>query len=349
MSARPLPGTLHRHRDTHAWPSTQLSQGEAAGKRHGTGDVEAPGARRRRRARRSGSAGSAGRSASPGIATPRAGMPRSAVASWSSSTVSCPGSPKTGSVAGAIAPPSLFRAPEGEAAWTPPPGQPRRVLGQEVVRVRQLERLVGEAALEVAELVAEVGDDVVAERLDVRPGRRLVVDRSCTSRSGSLAQAALQVVRVVGDGRLGEQAVLAVVQRRRRRVAGVDADAVRGQVAERGGLLRGRPAGQEEDRVALAARPRSPCRPCPGTAGNSWLGDEGGVGRRVERPVAEDLVVPGGQRGVVDVEHDRLDRACCGRVGARCEPALAAAAATDSPPWRSCCRRANTPVPSGSP
>jgi len=50
------------------------------------------------------------------------------------------------------------------------------LLREVVVRVRHLERLVREAAQEIAELVAEVGDDVVAERLDVRAGRALVVD-----------------------------------------------------------------------------------------------------------------------------------------------------------------------------
>ena len=50
--------------------------------------------------------------------------------------------------------------------------------GQVVGRVRQLDRRSRVAADQVAELVAEVGDDVVAAgALDVRPGLRLVLDR----------------------------------------------------------------------------------------------------------------------------------------------------------------------------
>ena len=70
-----------------------------------------------------------------------------------------------------------------------PSARPARPAGcpplrQEVVRVRELEGAVGEPALQVAELVAEVGDDVVAERLDVRAGRRLVVDRRARAVAG---------------------------------------------------------------------------------------------------------------------------------------------------------------------
>ena len=50
-------------------------------------------------------------------------------------------------------------------------------LREVVVRVRHLERLVREAAQEIAELVAEVGDDVVALRLDVGARAGLVLDR----------------------------------------------------------------------------------------------------------------------------------------------------------------------------
>src|SRR5262245_36631232 len=75
------------------------------------------------------------------------------------------------------------------------PATARKGLGQEVVRVRQLEGPIGEAALQVAELVTEVGDDVVAERLDVLPGRRLVVDRRAGLVVGELGGAGgLQVV-----------------------------------------------------------------------------------------------------------------------------------------------------------
>ena len=111
--------------------------------------------------------------------------------------------------------------------------------GQEVVRVRHLEGAVGEPALEIAELVAEVGDDVVAERLDVGAGRRLVVDCRARPVRDRRRTAALEVVGVVGDGRLGEQAVLTVVQRGRRRVAGVDTDAVAPQIAQSGRFLGG--------------------------------------------------------------------------------------------------------------
>src|SRR4029079_17972102 len=68
------------------------------------------------------------------------------------------------------------RAPRFTAALSPLPRArgPREAaksstpLREVVVRVRHLERLVREAAQEVAELVADVGDDVVALRLDVR-------------------------------------------------------------------------------------------------------------------------------------------------------------------------------------
>src|SRR4029079_8649996 len=117
-------------------------------------------------------------------------------------------------------------------------------LGQEVVRVRQLEGAVRVAALEVGELIAEVADDVVPERLDVRPGRRFVVHGGARLAGGDLIGAGrLQVVRIVGDGRLREEAVLAVRQRRRCGITRVDPDAVGPEVAERRSLLRGRPPG----------------------------------------------------------------------------------------------------------
>src|SRR3954452_15096290 len=63
----------------------------------------------------------------------------------------------------------------------PPPGCRS---GQVVHRVGHLDLTVGEAALEVAVLVADVHDDVVAQGLDVLSGQRLVLDR----RAGGLAR-----------------------------------------------------------------------------------------------------------------------------------------------------------------
>src|SRR3954469_13379554 len=54
------------------------------------------------------------------------------------------------------------------------PATPR--LREVVVRVRHLERLVGEVAQQIAELIAEVGDDLVALRLDVCAGSLLVLN-----------------------------------------------------------------------------------------------------------------------------------------------------------------------------
>src|SRR5438046_6029204 len=83
-------------------------------------------------------------------------------------------------------------------------------LREVVVRVRHLERLVREAALEIAELVAQVGDDVVALRLDVgaRPG--LVLESRTGPPRVDVRPAELRLVevgRVRADRRLGGQAV----------------------------------------------------------------------------------------------------------------------------------------------
>src|SRR5690349_17605322 len=97
---------------------------------------------------------------------------------------------------------------------TPPPADLARVvpaLRQEVVRVGHLEGTVAEATVQIAELVAEAGHDVVAQRLDVLARRRLVVVGSAhTVRVAGACR--LQVRRVVGDRGLGEQAVLAVTE-----------------------------------------------------------------------------------------------------------------------------------------
>src|SRR3954468_5402222 len=98
------------------------------------------------------------------------------------------------------------------------PATPR--LREVVVRVRHLERLVGEVAQEIAELVAEVGDDLVAVRLDVRAGSRLVLDGPAgldlvweggkvpPRRDRGTAELGLvQVGGVRVDRRLGEEAV----------------------------------------------------------------------------------------------------------------------------------------------
>ena len=65
----------------------------------------------------------------------------------------------------------------GAAEATPAQEPSSCPLRQVVVRVRHLERLVGEPAEEIAELVTEVRDDVVALRLDVRARAGLVRDR----------------------------------------------------------------------------------------------------------------------------------------------------------------------------
>src|SRR3954452_21065082 len=83
-------------------------------------------------------------------------------------------------------------------------------LREVVVRVRHLERLVGEVAQEIAELVAEVGDDLVAVRLDVRAGSRLVLDGRAGNTRRDRGTAELGLVQVGGvrvDRRLGEEAV----------------------------------------------------------------------------------------------------------------------------------------------
>src|SRR5512133_3551433 len=75
-----------------------------------------------------------------------------------------------------MAPLPLGRVSRGEAAsfrWRFPTPRLREV----VVRVRHLERPVREAAEKIAELVAEVADDVVALRLDVGARSGLVLNR----------------------------------------------------------------------------------------------------------------------------------------------------------------------------
>src|SRR5690348_6698471 len=56
------------------------------------------------------------------------------------------------------------------------PATPSRGSRQVVHRVRQLHATVGVAAVQVAVLVTDVQHDVVAERLDVLAGARLVLD-----------------------------------------------------------------------------------------------------------------------------------------------------------------------------
>jgi hypothetical protein len=59
---------------------------------------------------------------------------------------------------------TILRRRGGGGRFPPPPTP---ALGQEVARVRELEGAILEPTAHVAELVAEVRDDVVAERLDV--------------------------------------------------------------------------------------------------------------------------------------------------------------------------------------
>ena len=94
--------------------------------------------------------------------------------------------------------PRLRHSSSHGAAQTPWPLRAGRS-GQVVRRVRQLHRVVGVAADEVAELVTEVGDDVIRRplRLDVPAGLRLVLDRACTSRAAQVMYAGCCVVRSV--------------------------------------------------------------------------------------------------------------------------------------------------------
>src|SRR5262245_44666438 len=145
----------------------------------------------------------------------------------------------------------------GDTAVPPPDPYPRSLgvssLGQEVVRVRHLERTVGGTARQIAELVAEVRHDVVPERLDVCARGRLVVDRR-TRTVRVVCASRLQVVGVVHHSGLREQAVLAVVECRWLGVASVDANVVGGQISEGRLFLRLRATGKEEDGVPLALR-----------------------------------------------------------------------------------------------
>ena len=83
------------------------------------------------------------------------------------------------------------------------------------------------------------------------------------------------------------------------------------QVGDRRGVLRIASAGDPEDRIAerlgMADQVDHPwrCREHVPRERRARQADEVGVRRRVEVPVAVELVVPGGQRRVVDVEHDR--------------------------------------------
>src|SRR3954453_7872486 len=110
--------------------------------------------------------------------------------------------------------------------------------GQEVHRVRDLVRRVGEAAVEVTELVTEVGHDVVALRLDVLARERLVLGRG----------ARLAVVGGAARLQVGRGQVLEV------HVAVVHGVARVAQVGQRAGQLRGGTTGQEEHLVTLVER-----------------------------------------------------------------------------------------------
>src|SRR3954469_15158621 len=84
------------------------------------------------------------------------------------------------------------------------PATPR--LREVVVRVRHLERLVGEVAQQIAELIAEVGDDLVALPLDVCAGPHFVGKGGPerTRRDRRTAELRLvEVGRVRADRRLG--------------------------------------------------------------------------------------------------------------------------------------------------
>ena len=87
---------------------------------------------------------------------------------------------------------------------------PTACLRQVVVRVRHLERAIREATEQVAVLVAEVGHDVVALRLDVGARPRLVRNGRAGRRGGdgrAAERRVVEVARVRADWRLGEQAV----------------------------------------------------------------------------------------------------------------------------------------------
>ena len=98
-------------------------------------------------------------------------------------------------------------------------------------------------------------------------GRGLVVAWSSTP-FGRIGLAELQVVRVVGQRRFGEE----------RRRASDKPLWIAGPALSRASVIRlpivaaacdGGPAGEEEDRVTLRGRCLRHVAPCPGTAGNS--------------------------------------------------------------------------------
>jgi hypothetical protein len=111
------------------------------------------------------------------------------------------------------------------------PPRRQQCSGQEVHRVRDLERLVREAAVEVAELVAEVGDDVIAERLDVLARERLVLRRRARRRARAEPWSRV-VLQVEG----GVDQVVALV----------------GEVRQRAVVLQDVATGEEEDGTQAA-------------------------------------------------------------------------------------------------
>ena len=100
--------------------------------------------------------------------------------------------------------------------WSIRSAEPR----QEVVRVRQLEDLVREAAGQVAELVAEVDLDVVAQRFDVGSRGRLVVDRRTGATGANADKGAWRQASGPGGGLRARTAALDQLEARGRRQTG---------------------------------------------------------------------------------------------------------------------------------
>src|SRR6185437_6011208 len=161
---------------------------------------------------------------------------------------------------------------------------PRCRSGDVVHGVGDLDLVPGVTAEQIAVLVAEVRHDRVTLAGDVRAGAGLVLDR----RAGRRVDA-VQVGR--RRGRLEEQ-----VPGLRGRVARV------GQVRDRGVGLGLRPAGDEEDRVAVAGGEADQARHVEHRRERRGV-DEDRVAGRGEAELVGDLVVVGVEQGVVDVEH----------------------------------------------